>query len=29
MSPAEAEEYGIIDQIITSKTDVTESEAKK
>jgi len=29
MSPAEAEEYGIIDQIITSKTDVTESDAKE
>jgi ATP-dependent Clp protease protease subunit len=29
MSPAEAEEYGIIDQIITSKTDVAESDAKE
>ncbi|KPK80014.1 MAG: hypothetical protein AMS25_10660 [Gemmatimonas sp. SM23_52] len=26
MSPAEAKEYGIIDQIITSKTDVTEAD---
>lgn len=29
MSPAEAKEYGIIDQVITSKTDVTEGDKKE